>query len=98
MLEGQKSLDYKLDMMVATKIFKEFEDNIDFLEKVRSPFKFDGSIKFFLTKEGMDYLKKKKLEFEYKPKKSEKIVDHKKKVGEDRLIERRKTLRDFLDE
>jgi len=98
MLNGDKPSDYRLDMMVATKIFKEFKDSIDFLEKVKPPFKLNGSIKYFLTKEGIDYLRKKKLEFEYKPKNSEKIVDHKKKTGEDRVIEKRKTLRDFLDE
>ena len=36
--------------------------------------------------------------FYYKPKNSEKMVDHRLKFGEDRLIEKRKTLRDFLDE
>ena len=98
MLNGHKSLDYKLDMMTATKVFKEFDNDVDFLSKVKPPFKLDSSIKYFLTKEGMEYLKKKKLEFYYKPKNYEKIVDHQKKIGEDRVIEKRKTLRDFLDE
>lgn len=98
MLNGHKSLDYKLDMMTATKVFKEFDNDVDFLSKVKPPFKLDSSIKYFLTKDGMEYLKKKKLEFYYKPKNYEKIVDHQKKIGEDRVIEKRKTLRDFLDE
>lgn len=98
MLNGGKSSDYRLDMIAATKIFKRFKNDIDFLLKVKPPFKLDGSIKYFLTKDGLSYLDKKHKEFHYKPKNSEKIVDHGVKTGEDRLIEKRKTLRDFLDE
>jgi len=98
MLNDGASSDYKLDMITATKIFKRFKNDIDFLLKVKPPFKLDGSIKYFLTKDGLSYLDKKHKEFHYKPKNSEKIVDHGVKTGEDRLIEKRKTLRDFLDE
>lgn len=98
MLNDQPSMNYKLDMITATKLFKRFENDADFLLKVKPPFKFDGSIKYFLTKDGLKYLDKKRREFYYKPKNSEKMVDHKLKFGEDMLIEKRKTLRDFLDE
>jgi hypothetical protein len=98
MLGGGKSLDYRLDMMTATKVFKLFDQDVIFLGKVKPPFKLEGSIKYFLTKDGIAYLKRKKLEFEYKPKNYEKMVDHKDKVGEDRRIEKPKTLRNFLDE
>lgn len=98
MLSGAKSLDYKLDMMTATKVFKIFNNDLDFLSKVKAPFKLEGSIKYFLTRDGVQYLKKKKLEFDYKPKNFEKMVDHQDKMGEDIKIEKRKTLRDFLDE
>jgi hypothetical protein len=98
MLDGDKSIDYRLDMMTATKVFKIFNNDLDFLSKVKAPFKLEGSIKYFLTADGMKYLKKKKLEFDYKPKNSEKMVAHRHKMGEDIKIEKRKTLRDFLDE
>ena len=98
MLGGAKSIDYRLDMMTVTKVFKMFNNDLDFLSKVKAPFKLEGSIKYFLTKDGIAYLKRKKLEFEYKPKNYEKMVDHKDKVGEDRRIEKPKTLRNFLDE
>ena len=98
MLEDQPSINYKLDMIAATKLFKRFKNDVDFLLKVKAPFKFDRSIKYFLSKEGLDYLDKKHKEFHYKPKNSEKMVDQKIKSGEDILIEKRKTLRDFLDE
>lgn len=98
MLNNNKSSNYKLDMMTATKIFKMFDNDIDFLSKVKPPFDLNNSIKYFLTKDGQDYLRKKKLEFEYKPKNSEKIVDHSEKVGEDVVTSRRRTLRDFLND
>jgi hypothetical protein len=98
MLNDQPSSDYKKDMVAATKLFKHFENDVDFLLKVKPPFRFQGSIIYLLTKEGLEYLSKKQKEFHYKPKNSEKMVDHKFKIGEDRLIEKRKTLRDFLDE
>ena len=98
MLNDQSSINYKLDMIAATKLFKHFKNEVDFLLKVKAPFKFDRSIKYFLSKEGLDYLDKKHKEFHYKPKNSEKMVDQKVKSGEDMLIEKRKTLRDFLDE
>lgn len=98
MLGGEKSSNYKLDMITATKIFKLFKDDIDFLSKVNPPFKLAGSIKFFLSKEGQEYLRKKKLEFEYKPKNYEKIIDHSEKSGEDVFSQKTKTLRDFLND
>lgn len=98
MLGGQRSISAKLDMITAAKVFKRFENDVDFLLKVKPPFKLDGTIKYFLSSDGLAYLDKKYKEFHYKPKNSEKMVDHKLKVGEDRVIEKRKTLRDFLDE
>lgn len=98
MLNGDQSISVKLDMITAAKVFKRFENDVDFLLKVKPPFKLEGSIKYFLTKDGLAYLSKKHKEFHYKPKNSEKMVDYKIKTGEDRMIEKRKTLRDFLDE
>lgn len=98
MLNGSKSQDMKLDMMVATSIFKTFDNDLDFLSKVKPPFKFEGSIKYFFSKDGREYLRKKKLEFEYNPENTEKIIDHLDKVGEDMKISTKKTLRNFLDD
>jgi len=98
MLNNNKSSNYKLDMMTATKVFKMFNNDIDFLSKVKPPFDLNNSIKYFLTKEGQEYLRKKKLEFEYKPKNSEKIIDHSEKAGDDVVTSRKRTLRDFLND
>lgn len=98
MLNNGKSQDYRLDMMTATKIFEQFDNNIDFLGKVKPPFKLNGTIKYFLTPEGKDYLRKKKLEFDFKPQNFEKCIDHFEKVGDDILVKPRQTLRKFLDD
>ena len=98
MLNGEKSSNYKLDMITATKVFKLFNNDIDFLSKVKPPFKLSDSIKYFLTSDGQAYLRKKKLEFEYNPKNSEKIIDHLEKVGDDLFSQKTKTLRDFLND
>ena len=98
MLCGGKSEDMKLDMMVATSIFKNFENDLDFLGKVKPPFKFEGSIKYFFSKDGKEYLRKKKLEFEYNPENTEKMIDHLEKIGEDIEIPKRPTLRNFLND
>jgi hypothetical protein len=97
MLDGGRSKDMTLDMITATKVFATFDNNIDFLGKVKPPFKLDGSIRYFLTAEGKEYLRKKKLEFDYKPKNTEKIVDHLEKIGDDIVTSKPRTLRDFLN-
>lgn len=84
-------------MMVVTKIFELFDNNIDFLKSVPPPFALEKSIKFFLTEDGKKYLYKKKLEFDYIPKKEEKIVDCNEKIGKDIETNKKKTLRQFLN-
>lgn len=98
MLDGGKSHDMKLDMITATRIFATFDNNVDFLGKVKPPFKLDGSIRYFLTADGKEYLRKKKLEFDYKPKNTEKIIDHFEKIGDDIVIPKPRTLRNFLND
>lgn len=98
MLDGGRSCDYKLDIMTATKVFKAFDNDVDFLSKVKPPFKLDGSIKYFLSKDGRDYLVKKHREFHYRPKNIQKMVDQEEKSGEDAVVNKKKTLRNFLDE
>jgi len=97
MLNGGKSHSVQLDMMVVTKIFDKFDNNIVFLNSVSPPFVLEGSIKFFLTKDGMKYLSKKKLEFDYIPADAEKIVDLNIKMGDDTVTNKPKTLIEFLN-
>ena len=84
-------------MMVVTKIFESFDNNVNFLNNVPPPFTLDKSIKFFLTEDGKKYLSKKKLEFDYIPKKVDKIVDCNEKMGKDVETNKNKTLRQFLN-
>lgn len=97
MLQGGKSENLQLDMMVVTKIFELFDNNLEFLNNVSPPFVLDKSIKFFLTEDGKKYLDKKKMEFDYIPPEVEKIVDLNEKIGEDISTNKIKTLRQFLN-
>ena len=96
MLGNQRAQNYKLDMMTAKKIFAEFDNDVDFLSKVKPPFKMDGSIKYFLTEAGMKYLKKKYLEFKFEIPKHELPVDLGVKSGDDVYEKQPRTLREFL--
>ena len=97
MLCGQKSENMNLDMMVATKVFDDFDNDISFLSSVSPPFKMEHGIRYLLTEDGNKYLTRKKLEFDYEPPEIIKITEHKEKSGEDKTIQKNKTLRDFLN-
>ena len=98
MLAGSKATDWRMEMHTATKVFSEFDNDLDFLEKVKPPFVFKNTIKYFLTKEGREYLRKRHKEFYYKPPDKDKFIDTKEKAGEDILEKKKKTLKDFLNE
>jgi len=98
MLGNQKPSSYALEMSVVKKIFEGFNNDLDFLSKVKPPFQFKNSIKYFLTKEGKEYLLRKYREFYYKPPEKDKFVDNRVKSGEDILSKNIKTLKEFLDE
>jgi len=98
MLAGSKAKDWRMEMHTATKVFEHFKNDLDFLSKVKPPFVFKNTIKFFLTKEGREYLEKKYKEFNYKPPEKDKFVDTKEKFGEDIVSKKKKTLRDFLND
>lgn len=98
MLCGERSDCMKIDMMTATKIFQDFDNDLDFLSKVGPPFKFNKSIKYLLTKDGKKYLLQKKKEFDFIPEKAEKIIDHNKKTGRDSITKKQKTLTEFLND
>ena len=98
MIGNQKPDSYPLEMSVVKKIFDFFDNDLDFLSKVKPHFKLNNSIKYFLTKDGKEYLVKKHREFYYKPPEKDKFVDTEVKSGEDILKKKKKTLRDFLDD
>ena len=98
LLDGKKSSNIALDIMTASKIFEKFDNDVDFLSKVKMPFKMDGSIKWLLTKDGIEYLDQKYKEFKFKPKEAAKTVDLGEKVGEDILTTTKISLRRFLNE
>ena len=98
MLGGSKATDWRMEMHTATTVFNKFDNDIDFLEKVKPPFVFKNTIKYFLTKDGKEYLLKKHKEFYYKPPDKDKFIDTKEKAGEDILETKKKTLKDFLNE
>lgn len=97
MLGGEKSDDMSLDMMVVTQIFQSFDNNVEFLSKVKPPFKFKGNIIYLRSSAGKEYLRKKFLEFQYNPKNSEIFVDENKKRGEDIVVKKNQTIREFLN-
>lgn len=96
MLNGSKPLNYSLDMVAAKKVFDQFDNDIDFLSKVKPPFKMNGSIKYFITAEGMKYLKKKYKEFNFKVPEHEIPLDLGEKAGEDIEVKKQITIRNFL--
>ena len=98
MLVNSKPTNYFFEMHTVTKIFEQFNNDLDFLSKVKAPFELKGTIKYFLTKDGREYLSKKHKEFYYKPPEKDKFVDTEVKAGEDILEKKKKTLRDFLNE
>ena len=98
MLGGSKATDWRIEMHTATLIFNQFDNDLEFLEKVKPPFAFKNTIKYFLTKDGKEYLRKKHQEFYYKPPDKDKFIDTKEKAGEDILQTKKKTLKDFLNE
>lgn len=97
-LENTKPSNYALEMQAVTKIFELFDNDIDFLSKVKMPFKMNGSIKWLLTSEGIDYMNKKYKEFNFKPKEAPKIIDSGQKFGEDIYMKNKQTLRGFLND
>ena len=98
MLGGSKPANYVFEMSTVTKIFAQFGNDLDFLTKVKQPFELKGTIKYFLTEDGREYLRKKYKEFNYKPPEKDKFVDTGVKVGEDLVKKKARTLRDFLND
>jgi hypothetical protein len=97
LLDNKKSSNIAVDMKIATQIFDRFDNDVDFLSKVKPLFKMDGSIKWFITKDGIKFLDAKYKEFKYKPKKNEKPIDLGEKIGDDIIQSKKRTIRQFLD-
>lgn len=98
MLGGEKSTNFRLDITIATNIFTLFDNDIDFLSKVKPPFKFSGGITYLRSKAGRDYLTKKHREFYYNPENKEIFVEGSDKIGEDIVKPRIRSIRKFLNE
>ena len=99
MIDNRYPENFSFQMSIVKKIFKKFNNDLDFLSKVKPPFKFKyPTLGYFLTKDGRQYLIKKYREFYYKPPNPDKFVDNGVKSGEDILSKNIKTLKEFLDE
>ena len=96
MLSGGKPDNYALDMMTVKRIFAAYKGEEEFLTKVKPPFKMTGSIKYLLTADGKKYLKKKYNEFKFEIPEHEIPVDLGIKAGDDIVLQKPKTIRDFL--
>jgi len=98
MLGNAKSPSYKLDMMIAKEVFETFNNDIDFLHKVKRPFEFDPQkgLLYFKSPAGKEYLRKKYTEFKFIIPESEKPVDLGVKSGDDVYENKPRTIREFL--
>ena len=99
MLGAGNSPNYKLDMMVAKEIFETFNNDIDFLGKVKKPFEFKKGmgLLYFKSPAGKEYLQKKYREFHFKIEETEKPVDLGVKSGDDVFEYKPRTVREFLN-
>tara|TARA_B100000963_G_scaffold67137_2_gene55273 strand:+ start:57508 stop:58002 length:495 start_codon:yes stop_codon:yes gene_type:complete len=99
MIDNRYPENFPFQMSIVKKIFEKFNNDLDFLSKVKPPFKFKyPTLGYFLTQDGRQYLIKKYREFYYKPPSPDKFVDKGVKSGEDILSKNIKTLKEFLDE
>lgn len=98
MLGAGNSQNYKLDMMIAKEIFEAYNNDLEFLHKVKPPFEFKkgSGLLYFRSAAGKEYLRKKYREFKFEIPEQEKPVDLGVKFGDDIHIDKPKTLRDFL--
>ena len=93
-----KPENYALEMKTATKIFAAFKNDLDFLTKVKPPSWVKSSISYFLSQEGKAFLDLKYKEFYFKIETPEKFVDLGEKVGDDIVVSKPLTIRNFLNE
>jgi hypothetical protein len=100
MLGAGKSPNYKLDMSIAKEIFESFNNDLDFLHKVKPPSWLDPKkgLLYFKSPAGKEYLRKKYQEFKFVIEEKEKPVDLGVKSGEDVLEHKPRTVRQFLNE
>jgi len=98
MLGAGNSPNYKLDMMIVKEIFESFDNDLDFLHKVKPPFEFKkgAGLLYFRSPAGKEYLRKKYNEFKFEVPEREKVVDLGVKAGEDIYEHKPTTIREFL--
>ena len=85
---------WRAEMGFTKKIFGEWP--LDFLEKVAPPFPNMNSVKYFIGKDGREYLKVQLNAFNFKPEFIESIAKEE-KVGEDLPVSKVQTIRELLD-
>ena len=95
---GEKIKNYTAEMTAVTKIFERFDNDIDFLNKVKPPSFLKDSLLWFLTEEGNKFLKKKHKKFYYKLEEFSLPVNLGEKFGEDVIEKKQQTIRSFLNE
>ena len=100
MLGHSKSPNYKLDMSIAKEVFETFNNDLNFLHKVKPPSWLDPKLGllYFKSAAGKEYLRKKYQEFNFKIEEKEKPVDLGVKSGDDVLEHKARTIREFLNE
>lgn len=100
MLGAAKSPNYKFDMSIAKEIFESFNNDLDFLHKVKPPSWLDPKkgLLYFKSPAGKEYLRKKYQEFKFVIEEKEKPVDLGVKSGDDIFEHKARTIREFLNE
>lgn len=93
---NEDQISWAKEMQLSKTLFQKYSEHIEFLDKLKRPFELN-SIAWFLSPNGEKFLNDKLVEFYYKPKETEKVVDYGRKFGEDIIISRKPTLRQFID-
>ena len=95
MLQGQDK-EPMVNNTVVKKVFEEFAGNEEFLSLVKKPFNLKNLL-YFRTANGRKYLKVKLSEFNRPEEAKKEIVSLDKRVGDDIVVRKPITLRNFLN-
>lgn len=88
--------NYAGQMVAVLKIFERYNNDIDFLSKVKPPSFLKEGVFWLITKEGYKFLDKKYKEFNFKPEEYDKPIETSSKAGEDIYIKKPLTINEFL--
>ena len=98
MIGKGNSPNYALDMAITKELFEAYNNDLDFLHKVKAPSWIDPKMGmlYFRSAIGKEYMRKKYIEFKFIIPESEKPVDLGVKSGDDVYENKPRTLRQFL--